>query len=114
MPRTQHVHRELRIGLYHQEIAEKFRVGVYTACEKVNKVDTDKNLFKLVPVTGHGARVLPLELVPRHGAQICAWEAGVHVSSALKLRKFLVSFLSSWSLVLVLSVLCGQQTQPTD
>ena len=25
---------------------------------------TDENLFRLVPVLGHGARVLPLELVP--------------------------------------------------
>ena len=31
--------------------------------------------LKLVPMPGHGAGVLPLELVPvpRHGAQICAW-----------------------------------------
>ena len=33
---------------------------------------TDENLFRLVPVLGYGARVLPLELVPvpGHGAQI--------------------------------------------
>ena len=35
---------------------------------------TDENLFRLVPVLRHGARVLPLELVPvpGHGAQISA------------------------------------------
>ena len=37
-------------------------------------MDTDENLFRLVLVPGHGARVLPLELVPvpGHGAQISA------------------------------------------
>ena len=32
------------------------------------------NLFRLVPVLGHGAQVLSLEPVPvpGHGAQICA------------------------------------------
>ena len=41
--------------------------------EKVNTADTDENLFRLVPVTGHSTLVLPLELVPMpgHGAQIC-------------------------------------------
>ena len=43
-----------------------------TAYEKVNTRDTDENLFRVVPVLGHGARVLPLELVPMplYGAQI--------------------------------------------
>ena len=51
-------------------MSDKFEVSVSTACEKVNTVGTDENLFRLVP--GHGARVLPLELVPvpGHGAQI--------------------------------------------
>ena len=42
----------------------------------MNTVGTDENLFRLVPVPGHSARVLPLQPVPvpRHGAQICAWE----------------------------------------
>ena len=35
-----------------------------TAYEKVNKTSTDENLFRLVPVPRHGARELPLELVP--------------------------------------------------
>ena len=37
-------------------------------------MDTDENLFRLVPVPGNGARVLPLELVPvpGHDAQISA------------------------------------------
>ena len=44
------------------------------AREKLNTAGTDENLFRLVPVSGHGAGVLPLELVPvpRHGAQISA------------------------------------------
>ena len=35
---------------------------------------TDESLFRLVAVPGHGARVLPLELVPMsgHSAQISA------------------------------------------
>ena len=35
---------------------------------------TEGNLFRLVPVLGQGARVLPLELepLPGHGAQTCA------------------------------------------
>ena len=49
-----------------------FRVSASTACEKVNTMDTDKNLFRLVPMPG--AQELPLELVPvpRQGAEICA------------------------------------------
>ena len=40
----------------------------------MNKDGTDENLFRLVPVLGHGALVLPLESVPvpEQGAQICA------------------------------------------
>ena len=40
----------------------------------MNTAGTDENLFRLVPVRGHGARVLPLEPVPvpGHDAQICA------------------------------------------
>ena len=43
-----------------------------TAYEKVNATGTYENLFRLVPVNGHGARVLPLALVSGHGAQISA------------------------------------------
>ena len=45
-----------------------------TAYDKVNTTGTDEILFRLVPVLGHGARVLPLELlpVPGHSAQISA------------------------------------------
>lgn len=32
----------------------------------------EESLFKQVPVPGHGVRVQPPELVPEHGAQICA------------------------------------------
>ena len=57
-----------------REIGDKFGVGSSAACKKVNTAGTDENLFRLVPVPGHGARVLPLEpvLVPGHDAQICA------------------------------------------
>ena len=39
-----------------------------------NTTGTEENLFRLVPVPRHCARVLPLELVPvpGHGAQITA------------------------------------------
>ena len=69
------VHTQLGKGIDYREISDKFRVNASTACEKVNTADTDGNLFRLVPVPGHGARVLPLELVPvsGHGAQISAW-----------------------------------------
>ena len=30
----------------------------------MNTAGTDENLFRLVPVLGHGARLLPLEPVP--------------------------------------------------
>ena len=38
---------------------------------------TDENLFRLRAMVGHGAQVLPPELVavPRHGAQICGQAA---------------------------------------
>ena len=42
------------------EIGDKFGVGALTACEKVNTAGADQNLFVLVPMLGHGARVLPL------------------------------------------------------
>ena len=56
-----------------------FRASASTAWEKVSTAGTnlaDENLFRLVPVLGHGARVLPLELVavPGDGAQISARE----------------------------------------
>ena len=30
-------------------------------CEKTDTAGTDENLFRLVPMLGHGARVLPLQ-----------------------------------------------------
>ena len=67
-----------------REIGDKFGIGASTACEKVNACDTDENLFRLVPVPGHGARVLPLELVPvpGHGVQIRAPTKGYVQTSA--------------------------------
>ena len=40
--------------------------------KKVNTAGNDQNLFRLVSVPGHGARVLSLELVPKpeHGVKI--------------------------------------------
>ena len=60
MPGTINVHQQLRKGNNYQEISGKF--------------GTDENLFRLVPMLGHGAQVLPLELVPvpGHDAQIRA------------------------------------------
>ena len=62
------VHKQLGKGINYREIGDKFGVSASTACKKVNAAGTDENLFRLVPVPGHGARVLPLELVrvPRH------------------------------------------------
>ena len=49
-----------------EKFSDKFGVVASTG--------TDKNLFRLVPVPGHSARVLLLELVPvpGHGAQVRA------------------------------------------
>ena len=60
------VYKQSGKGYNYREISGKFGV--------VNTTGTDENLFKLVPVLGHGARVLPLELVPvlGYGAQTCA------------------------------------------
>ena len=70
MPWTDHVHKP-REGLNYREIGDKFGVSASTAYEKVNTSGTDKNLIRLVPMAGHGARVLPLELGT--GPQINAW-----------------------------------------
>ena len=55
---------------------DEVHCSVSTACEKMNTACTDKNLFTLVPVPGHSAQVLPLELVPvpGHGAQVLPLE----------------------------------------
>ena len=72
MPETKNVHKQLGKGIDYREIGDKFGVSASTACETVNTVGTDKNLFGLVHVPGHGARVLPLELVPLpgHGVRV--------------------------------------------
>ena len=67
-------HKQLGKRIDYREIGDKFGVRSSTACKEVNTADTDENLqFRLVPVLGHGARLLPLELVPvpGYGAQIC-------------------------------------------
>ena len=63
---TKNVHKQLGKGINYREIENKFGVVASIACEK--------HLFRLVPMPGHGARVLPLELmpVPGHGTQIRA------------------------------------------
>ena len=43
----------------HREIGDKFGGSASATCEKVNTSGIEENLFKLVPVPGHGARVLP-------------------------------------------------------
>ena len=69
-----HTNFQLRKGNNYREISRKFGVVALTYCEKVNTTGTDENLFRLVPVLGHSARVIPLELVPvpEHGAEISA------------------------------------------
>ena len=69
MPSTKNVHKQRGKGINYREIGDKFGVSASTACKKVNTEGTDENLFRLVPMPGHGARVLPLELmpVPGHG-----------------------------------------------
>ena len=59
----------------YREIGDKFKAGASTPCEKVNTTSIDENLFRLLPVPGPSARVLPVELmpVPEHGAQNCVW-----------------------------------------
>ena len=65
------MHKQLRKRIDYRKIGDKFGAGASTACKKVNTAGTEENLFRLVPVLGHGARVLHLELVllPGHGAQ---------------------------------------------
>ena len=74
MSGTKIVHKQLGKDLDYREISGKFGLGASISREKVNTLGTDKNLFRLVPVPGQGARVLPLELVPvpGQGAQISA------------------------------------------
>ena len=61
---AEHVHKRPGKGLDYREIGDKYGVGASKACKKVNTAGTDENLFRSVPVPGHGARVLPVELVP--------------------------------------------------
>ena len=63
MLRTERVHKQLGKGLDYGEIGDKFGAGASTAGEKVNSPDNYENLFRLVPIPGHGACVLPLKLV---------------------------------------------------
>ena len=72
---TKNFHKQLGKRIKYREIGDKFEVSASTAGEKVNTVGTGVNLFRLVPVIGHSARVLPQKLmpVPRHGAQISGY-----------------------------------------
>ena len=67
MPGTKNVHKQLGKRFNYREIHDKFGVCSSTACKKVNMAGTDENLLILVPVLGHGTRVLPLKLVPVPG-----------------------------------------------
>ena len=60
VPGTKNVHKQLGKGDNCQEISGKFGDVASTAIEKADATGTDENLFRLVPVLGHGARVLPL------------------------------------------------------
>ena len=64
---NKNVHKQLGKGNNYREISGKYAVVALTAYEKVNTAGTDENLFRLVPVPGHGARVLP------SGASARAW-----------------------------------------
>ena len=44
------VHKQLGKGIEYREIGDKIGVSASTACEKVNTVGTNENLFRLVPV----------------------------------------------------------------
>ena len=46
--------------IHYREIGDKFGVSASTACEKVNTLGTDENLFRLVPVSVHGAQICPM------------------------------------------------------
>lgn len=56
---------QLLKGLDYDKIGDKFGFGASTAYGKVHTAGADEDLFNLV--SGHGTRVLPLELV--HGAK---------------------------------------------
>ena len=68
-PELKNVLKQLGKRIDFREIGDKFRVGSSTSCKKGNTADTDENLFRLVPVVGHCARVLPLELVSTNKRQ---------------------------------------------
>ena len=72
VPGTKKFDKELKKRNNDREISGKFGVVASAANEKVNRTGAEENAFRLVPVLGHGARVLPLELVPGYGAQISA------------------------------------------
>ena len=54
---TKNVHKQLGKGINYREIGCKFGVSASTASEKINTAGTDENLFRLVPVPGHGAPI---------------------------------------------------------
>ena len=68
--------KQLGKGINYREIGGKFGGSASTAFEKVNTAGTDENLFRLVPVPGHGTRVLSMELVlvPGHGTRVLPLE----------------------------------------
>ena len=66
------MNKQLGKRIDYRETGDKFGVSSSTACKKVNAADTYENLFRLVPLLGHGTQMLPLEPVTRYGAQICA------------------------------------------
>ena len=85
MPGTKRVHKQPGEGIDYREIDDKFGASASTACKKVNTAGTDENLFRLVLVPGHGARVLPLELVRHSAASLngALFRALYHKSNAM-------------------------------
>ena len=84
---------ELKMFIPVEKSATSFSgVSASTACEKAITAGTDNNLFRLVPVIGHSARVLPLDLVPvpRHGAQIWALPRCKNLTTDVTLTSLIV------------------------
>ena len=75
VPETKNIHKQLGKGNNYRETSGKFGVVASTAYEKVSTMGTDENLLRLVPVPGHGARVLPLRLVRTERGLCSDWSS---------------------------------------
>ena len=59
---TKIAHKQLGKDNNYREFSGKFGVVASTAYEKVNTTDTEENLFRLVPVIGHGAHAFSISI----------------------------------------------------